>query len=487
MKQTIVFYFITFFLFLLGNCMCQWQSDVRLTNDPASSYLSQSRRCIVANENFVHVVWFDYRINSNQEIYYKCSIDSGINWGVDTRLTNSPGLSVSPSLSISGLDLHIVWEDIRDGNQEIYYKRSTDGGINWGADVRLTNNNNYSGSATISVLGQMVHVLWTDSRDGNYNIYYKRSSDTGVTWSIDNRITNTNFNSVTPSVSVSGSILHVAWRDNRDGNYEVYYKHSIDGGLNWGTDTRLSYDTANVYSPFLSVSGLFVFVVWNDNRIGNQEIYYRRSSDGGTSWEPEMRLTYDTANSYYPSLSISGQIVDVVWYDQRVGNYEIYYKRSNDAGLNWGNDIRLTNDPANSILPSISVFGQAIHVIWYDYRDGNSEIYYKRNPTGNIVSINNASPEIQEVFSLSQNYPNPFNPITKIKFYIPSNTEQQLTMIKIIIYDVLGNIVKTLVNEHLKPNIYEVEWDATNNSSGIYYYQLTTFDFTDTKKMILIK
>ncbi|NNG27603.1 MAG: T9SS type A sorting domain-containing protein [Ignavibacteriaceae bacterium] len=93
-------------------------------------------------------------------------------------------------------------------------------------------------------------------------------------------------------------------------------------------------------------------------------------------------------------------------------------------------------------------------------------------------------------FFLEQNYPNPFNPATKIKFTIPtviaSGTKQsQLTSLKI--YDVLGNEVATLVKKELSAGNYEVEFDAADFSSGIYYYQLKAGDFVDTKKMILLK
>jgi len=128
-------------------------------------------------------------------------------------------------------------------------------------------------------------------------------------------------------------------------------------------------------------------------------------------------------------------------------------------------------------------------VIWYDNRDGNSEIYYKRDPTGNPVSIVNINPELPKENSLSQNYPNPFNPATNLRFEIP-----ELRFVKLVIYDALGKEVTTLVNEQLQPGTYEAEWDASNYPSGIYYYRIvllsdnpSTHYFTETKKMILIK
>ena len=85
-------------------------------------------------------------------------------------------------------------------------------------------------------------------------------------------------------------------------------------------------------------------------------------------------------------------------------------------------------------------------------------------------------------FSLEQNYPNPFNPITTIKYDIVKAQD-----VKVIVYDILGSEIVTLVNEQQLPGRYEVKWDASNVSSGIYFYQLKTKDYVDTKKMILLR
>ena len=85
-------------------------------------------------------------------------------------------------------------------------------------------------------------------------------------------------------------------------------------------------------------------------------------------------------------------------------------------------------------------------------------------------------------YELEQNYPNPFNPSTSIKFAI---SNKQFVSLKV--YDVLGNEVTTLLNDQKPAGIYEIEFDANNLSSGIYYYRIVAGSFTDTKKMILLK
>jgi uncharacterized protein (TIGR02145 family) len=90
-------------------------------------------------------------------------------------------------------------------------------------------------------------------------------------------------------------------------------------------------------------------------------------------------------------------------------------------------------------------------------------------------------------YELLQNYPNPFNPTTKINFAIPSLGAYRNTSVLLKVYDVLGNEVATVVNKEMQPGNYEVEFDAAGLTSGIYYYQLLSDDFIETKKMILLK
>jgi len=90
-------------------------------------------------------------------------------------------------------------------------------------------------------------------------------------------------------------------------------------------------------------------------------------------------------------------------------------------------------------------------------------------------------------FSLRQNYPNPFNPVTNIKFQIPSVGQRHAFDTKLIVYDISGRLVTTLVNEQLQPGSYSVDWDGTCYASGVYFYSLITNEFTETKRMVLVK
>ncbi len=103
---------------------------------------------------------------------------------------------------------------------------------------------------------------------------------------------------------------------------------------------------------------------------------------------------------------------------------------------------------------------------------------------GAISGIVNTGTILPENFSLSQNYPNPFNPETKIKFAISGKSVVQTFL---YVYDLNGREVTVLVNHQLQPGTYEVDFDGSNLPSGVYYYKLESGNFTQTKKMVLIK
>lgn len=126
----------------------------------------------------------------------------------------------------------------------------------------------------------------------------------------------------------------------------------------------------------------------------------------------------------------------------------------------------------------------------YDKNSGNQgtllnwclQIVYE-----NTVGIKEISNEVPDRFVLYQNYPNPFNPLTKIKFEIPLDVKRKTLDVKLLIYDILGKEITTLVNEQLFPGTYEVLFDGSNSASGIYFYRLNAGDFSQTKKLILLK
>ena len=104
------------------------------------------------------------------------------------------------------------------------------------------------------------------------------------------------------------------------------------------------------------------------------------------------------------------------------------------------------------------------------------------NPASPPIGIQKIGKEVPENYNLSQNYPNPFNPSSKIKFQIAEQGNVQL-----LVYDILGRNVATLVNEKMQPGVYEADFDGSKFSSGVYFYKLIANNFNGTKKMELVK
>ena len=104
------------------------------------------------------------------------------------------------------------------------------------------------------------------------------------------------------------------------------------------------------------------------------------------------------------------------------------------------------------------------------------------NSGGGFIGIEPISGNVPEKFSLSQNYPNPFNPTTNIKLQIAKTG-----FVKLTVFDVNGRETALLVNEQLNAGEYNVDFNASGLTSGVYFYRLETTGFTDVKKMILVK
>ena len=102
--------------------------------------------------------------------------------------------------------------------------------------------------------------------------------------------------------------------------------------------------------------------------------------------------------------------------------------------------------------------------------------------SNNTVGVSTFTSEIPFTYSLQQNYPNPFNPSTNLKFGI-----SDMGFVTLKVYNALGNEIITLVNENLSPGFYDINWNASGYPSGVYYYTLKSGNFTETKKMFLLK
>jgi hypothetical protein len=438
-------------------------------------------------------------------------------------------VSCSGTISVSGSVVHIAWRDERDGNGEIYYKRSTDAGLTWGTDTRLTNSSGYSEAPNITLSGSNVHVTWQDDRDGNFEVYYKRSTDGGITWGPETRLTNAGGNSLRTFTAVSGTAVHLVFMDERDGNWEIYYKKDPTGNPvtqpppapnlvsppNWSTIYTLtplldwdSVITANSYSVQIASDSIFSniridtsglnyssFTVPAGKLFPGQTYFWRvRGTNiaGNGPWSsiwrfyvapgpPAPNLVAPPNDSLHQSSTVRfiwNKSISALSYRLQVALDSLFINMVvNDSTLT-DSTIVVTNLIVNRyywwhVNAKNSYGTSAYSVVW---KFGTF-----------FVGLKQIGTEIPKEFSLYNNFPNPFNPITKINFNIPSLIRRGAGVVLLKIYDILGREVTTLVNEKLNPGKYEAEFDGSNYASGVYYYKLETEYYTKTKKMVLLK
>ena len=301
----------------------------------------------------------------------------------ELRVTSDAGNSGDPSLSWSGSEFGVSWEDNRYGNNEILFARLSSSGVKISGDVRMSNDAAGSYNASLSWTGSEFGTSWEDSRHGNDEIYFAGVQYDSTISVLDTRVISFTSASLIPSLVWTGSEYGISWYDLRDSNAEIYFARLSNGGSKIGSDLRLTFDAAGSYNSSLSWTGSEFGVSWEDNRDGDYEIYFARVSASGNTVISETRITEDAAGSYDSSLAWTGSEYGVSWEDRRDGNAEIYFARISASGDTVGPDVRVTSDGANSYYPSLSWTGGGFGISWRDDRDGNAEIYFAWiNPSG---------------------------------------------------------------------------------------------------------
>lgn len=194
----------------------------------------------------------------------------------------------------------------------------------------------------------------------------------------------TNSGQRNPSLGADGSgNIYVAWDDSRDGDKNIYFSKSVDGGLTWSDDKRVDDDTNNgtQVNPSLGVDGSGnIYVAWQDSRNGATDIYFSKSTNGGSTWSANTRVDNSAQQLFVPSLTVDGSgNIYVVWYN---GNFDkISFSKSTDGGSTWSNDIRLDQPHTDNwkSSTSLSVDGSGnVYVAWDDNRWGNDDIYFAK-------------------------------------------------------------------------------------------------------------
>ena len=286
-----------------------------------------------------------------------------------------------------------------------------------------------------------------------------RSTDNGVTFP-DNPI-----NTLTIVTLAAGrfnsNIIYAGASSGTPPNYGFYL--STDAGLTFSSDLN----SVNIWGVAQKSNGNLYTITTSSG------YPFHKSTNGGLNWT--------TVSNF--SGAMRGLCMDLSENFYAAGNGGVF-KSTND-GVSFTN-FGLTYSSNQTIS-----FQNKILVAASGTSNGGVWIY-----TDSLLGVSTNNNSLPENFVLFQNYPNPFNPNTKIKFDIPFSrgvSEGRGVLVKLIIHDILGREIEALVNEWLKPGTYEIDFNAENYPSGVYFYQLTIVNqqsaivHSDTKRMVLLK
>jgi photosystem II stability/assembly factor-like uncharacterized protein len=449
-----------------------WTRVVNGIAEPVGTLGVQALLVHPTDPNIAYCTIFNATANATNGIYK--TTDGGANWfpivnGIGA-IKNFLALAMSPS------DPNTIYAGssfdptTSTGPSAIY--KSTDAGANWalsstGLPSATTDINPIR---TIAVSSANTNVVIATLFMNNVNGGFYLSTDAGANW--------TKKHNGLPT-AVGNLIRASAIRPLFDNQFYI----GCDGGGGdsigvWGTtnggNSWFDFNSGTMLSTYTVRALVF-------NPTGNHTLFAGRASATAN-----LGGVYDLTFSFVPvelvSFSaevVSGQ-VNLSWITAtEINNYGFEIERRNAESEVYSN-IGFVNGNGNSTeMRYYSFSDNSVSAGKYFYRlkqiDFNGSFEYSSEVEVSILEVLND-------FTLNQNYPNPFNPSTRISFSIPQNS-----FVTLKVFDVLGNEVETLVNRDLSAGSYDLEFVSTNLTSGVYFYNLTSGEFTKTMKMILSK
>jgi len=313
-------------------------------------------------------------------------------------------------------------------------KKTTNGGANW-LNVYSSTQNEIFGDIFFTNVNTGYAV-------GSYGKLLK-TTNAGVNW---------NSSSIPNAGTFLNSIFFVNDNTGFTAGGESKALKTTDAGVTWSL--------MNVTSGMNTINNVF-FSDLNTGYISHATGLFK-TTDGGSSW---FQLAAPTGG--YNSVQFRNNFGYAV-----AGNGKIV--KSTDAGINWIVQPTVTEN---------SLYALYFNSDNFVYAGGVRGTIMKTIPTELILTpVSGISNEIPKEFFVSQNYPNPFNPTTTIKFGL-----NRQSMVNITIYDITGRKVEELLNANINAGTHEVKWNASVYSSGVYFYTVTTADYRETRKMLLVK
>jgi hypothetical protein len=453
------------------------------------------------------VVWEDFRRGAS-DIFMR-RFDQSANPLSDDQMVNdtlgrfyhgNPDLACDDSGNLLA-----VWEDARSSLVEIYAQLFDNSGNPAGGNFRVNCQgmiNSFVPSCDMSPEGDFV-VVWSATEGSQNDVYGRLFSSSGEpldTCFIVND-DGLSVDHIQPRVAVdsSGGFV-VVWQDARGGQSRVYAQRFAPDGSKIGANIAVYCDRPDPlqYGADLDVSQIGDFTVaWVEPFFSSTMVFAQRYDSSGAHLDTNLMVVDDSSaapESPKVSLTDNGYFM-VAWTDQRGEGSDVYFQSFLD-GVPQGSNRRI-NDGGDALqaVPDIDLWSPYLYSVWRDNRVpslGFSIFFNTVDFTETAVEDDQDQQEILPgSFHLAQNYPNPFNPVTKIRYAAGGRGGASMP-VSLKVYNVLGQLVRTLVEEETAAGSRLVSWDGRDDSgnqlsSGIYFYRLKIGDRSATKRMLLLR
>lgn len=310
------------------------------------------------------------------------------------RISTSEPDAYGAAVAWTGRELGVVWQDRRDGDYEIYFNRLNAEGEKLGPDQRVTFARGFSINPSITWTGEDFVLAWQDERDdtalnqGNFEIYLQRIDREGRQIEDNIRLTREAANSEAPVIAAGGGTLAVAWLDGRtgvpnaSGARAIYFAPLTPSLARLAPDIRLTPTGFDAVAPALAFNRDRWVIAWHDAAESSvdHEVWATVRSASGSQLVAPTRLTMDPGFSRYPSLVGLGDRVMAVWADDRGGDgYDLWARMFDNALRPLTMEQRVTMAARDSVYPLTALGPEGdIGVLFRDQREGRWQVRFTR-------------------------------------------------------------------------------------------------------------
>jgi hypothetical protein len=218
--------------------------------------------------------------------------------------------------------------------------------------IRLASNNTTGDTSgcnpEVAISDNSTYVVWSDGEEEQRDIFLKKfDPKTGEEKLMEISTDLGSGSTFNPHITVSRSNVYVVWQADSDntGNQDIFFKRSVNNGATFGDTVNLSNDTAGSGNPFIATSGNNVHVVWGGTTPGDNDIFYRKSTDNGSTFKDTKNLSNNAGISFKPMIRASDTSLEVSWRDNSNGNYDdVFSLKSGDSGTNFGSVVKERNN-----------------------------------------------------------------------------------------------------------------------------------------------